>query len=122
MRRARKRCAVDPVTGERIPFPRLSQPRAGLPHAEWLRLPPWEKIELQLGMSLDRCYQIISWPRDQLDMAQLAVQAQVLHVLIRMGARVMFDGTLDHERNRRHIVEEFERKLDEAAGGQPVAR
>jgi hypothetical protein len=42
-------------------------------------------------------------------------ERQVRQVVMRMGARVMFDGTLDRERNRRPIVEEFERKLDEAA-------
>jgi len=112
MRRARKLGAVDPVTGEHVLFPRLSHPRAGLSHAEWRALRPWERIELQLGMSLDRCYEIMKWPRDQLDMAQLAVQMQVQHVVTMMGAKAMFDGTLDRARNRQRAVEELECAFD----------
>jgi hypothetical protein len=106
MKRMRKAGVTDPVTGERVPFPRLTHPRAGLSQAEWRALPPWERIERQLGMSLYRCHEILSWPRDRLDAAQLAVQHQVMHVVMMIGAGMMFGAGGRSERgNWRRLAE-----------------
>jgi hypothetical protein len=35
LKRQRKAGVVDPVTGELVPFPYLSHPRAGLSNAQW---------------------------------------------------------------------------------------
>src|SRR5215472_3418488 len=64
IRRARKR----PITladGTVIALPKLTHPRAGLSHAQWRTLSPVEKIERQLGLSLDQMAEIISRPWDE---------------------------------------------------------
>jgi hypothetical protein len=78
LKRQRKAGVTDPVTGERIQFPRLTHPRAGLSYAEWRALSPSEKLERLFGMSLDDLYEIMSWePIAELDPARLAVRMQV---------------------------------------------
>jgi hypothetical protein len=55
IRRPRK-AGVHAEDGRIIPFPRLTQPRAGLSHAQWRALGPAEKIDRLFGMSLDDLY------------------------------------------------------------------
>jgi hypothetical protein len=72
IRRARKPVAVDPVTGEPVPFPRLNERRAGLSNGHWRALSTGEKIEGLLGMSLTRAAEIMFWPLEELDPQQMA--------------------------------------------------
>jgi DNA invertase Pin-like site-specific DNA recombinase len=90
LKRQRKLGAVDPITGEPVPFPRLTHPRAGLHISQWRALSPGEKIERQLGMSLARCYEILSWPHDRLDPVQLGVQMQVGRVVMMIASAALF--------------------------------
>src|SRR5262245_39225172 len=63
IKRMRKAGVTNPVTGERIPFPYM--PRvADLPPG-WRHFTTAQKIEHLIG--LDRCYEILSWPRGELD-------------------------------------------------------
>jgi len=64
LKRAR-RAGVRLADGSVITFPLLNRPRAGLTHGQWRMLSPAERIERQLGsmgLSLDQCCEIVSWP------------------------------------------------------------
>jgi hypothetical protein len=119
LKRQRKAGAVDPVTGERVPFPRLTHPRAGLSNPEWRGLGPGEKIERQLGMSLERANEIMSWPLARCDPAQLAVQMQVCRVVFTISMKAHLDGTLAREaareRNRERLLEELAQRTFDAS-------
>ena len=97
IRRARKR----PITladGTVIAFPKLTHPRAGLSHAQWRALSPMEKIERQLGLSLDQICEIMSRLWEECDAALLAIKTQVRCVFWAIGAKMIrawANGTLD---------------------------
>jgi hypothetical protein len=55
--------------GTVVAFPKLTHQRAGLSHAQWRALSPLEKVERQLGLSLDQMAEIISRPWDECDAA-----------------------------------------------------
>jgi hypothetical protein len=98
LRRQRKPSAVDPITGELVPFPYLSRLRAGLSYAQWRALSPGEKIERLLGVPLHRVAEILSWgPTAELDPQQLKVQMQVWRVVFRICTRALLDGKLGRE-------------------------
>jgi hypothetical protein len=78
LKRQRK-LGVRAEDGSVIAFPRLTHPRAGLPHTKWRGLGPAEKIERLLDMSLDRAAEILSWgPVADLDAHRLHVWLQGL--------------------------------------------
>ena len=81
----------------------------------WRNLSPPETIEHLLGMSLDRSYEILSWPMTDLDPFRLSVWMQVWRVVFAIGIKAYLDGSLDRaagrERNRATILEELKRKL-----------
>ena len=81
----------------------------------WRHLSPPEKIEHLLGMSLDRCYEILSWPMTELDPLRLSVWMQVWRVVFAIGIKASVDGSLDRaagrERNRAAVFEELTRKM-----------
>jgi hypothetical protein len=57
-----------------------------------------EKIERQLGLSLDQICEIMSRPWEECDAAWIAIRAQVLCVFWAIGAKMIraaADGTLD---------------------------
>jgi hypothetical protein len=116
LKRQRKAGAVDPVTGERVPFPRLTHPRAGLSHVEWRALSPDGKIERLLGMSIGRAAEIMSRPLAECDPARLAVNMQVWRVVFMIGTKALFDGKLGRdaalERDRESIPDELLRDLE----------
>ena len=96
IRRARK-AGVHAEDGRIIPFPRLTQPRAGLSHAQWRALGPAEKIERLFDMSLDDLYEIMSWePIAELDPARLSVRMQVTRTVFTICVKTCLDGKLDH--------------------------
>ena len=112
LKRQRKQ-GVRLADGSIIPFPRM--PRvADLPPG-WRNLSPPEKIEHLLGMSLDRCYEILSWPMTDLDPFRLSVWMQVWRVVFAIGIKAYLDGSLsraaERERNRATVLEELDRKL-----------
>jgi hypothetical protein len=99
IRRSRK-APITLADGTVIAFPKLTHPRAGLSHAQWRALSPVEKIERQLGLSLDQMCEIMSRPWDECDTAWIAIMARVLCVFWAIGAkmiRALADGTLDYE-------------------------
>jgi hypothetical protein len=65
----------------------LPHPRAGLSHAQWRALSPVEKIERQLGLSLAQMAEITVRPWKECDRAEMAIKAQVLCVLLAIGAK-----------------------------------
>ena len=84
--------------GTVIAFPKLTHPRAGLSHGEWRALSPVEKIERQLGLSLDQICEIMSRPWDECDAAWIAIKTRVLCVFWAIGAKMIrewADGTLN---------------------------
>jgi hypothetical protein len=111
----RKLCktGAEVANGEVIAFPRM--PRvADLPRG-WRHWSPAEKVEHLLGMSLDRCREILSWPTRELDPFRLSVQAQVSRVIFMIGIKALLDGKLGREaareRNRAAVLEDLDRKL-----------
>jgi hypothetical protein len=99
IRRARKGPPITLADGTVIAFPKLTHPRAGLSHARWRALSPVEKIERQLGLSLDQMAEIISRPWEECDAAWLAIKTQVLCVFWAIGGKMIrawADGALDH--------------------------
>ena len=80
---------------------------------------PAEKIEHLLGMSLDRCYEILSWPMTDLDPFRFSVWVQVWRVVFAIGIKAYLDRSLDRaagrERNRGAVFEEPDGKLGTAA-------
>jgi hypothetical protein len=112
LKRARKQ-GVRLADGSVITFPYM--PRvADLPPG-WRHRSPAEKIEHLLGMSLDRCYEILSWPMTDLDPFRFSVWAQVWRVVFAIGIKAYRDRSLDRaagrERNRAAVLEELKRKL-----------
>jgi hypothetical protein len=109
LKRQRKAGVVDPVTGELVPFPYLSHPRAGLSNAEWRALSPGEKVERLLNMSLDRAAEILTWPVAELDPLRLSLWMQVWHVVFMIGVKAYLDGKLGREaareRDRKRALE-----------------
>jgi hypothetical protein len=102
--------------GSIIAFPRM--PRASELPPGWRHWSPAEKIEHLLGMSLDRCYEILSWPMTDLDPFRLSVWMQVWRVVFAIGIKAYVDGSLDRaagrERNRAAVFEELDGKLGTA--------
>ena len=97
LKRQRKAGVVDPVTGELVPFPYLSHPRAGLSNAQWRALSPGEKVERLLNMPLDRAAEILTWPLAELDPLRLSVRMQVSHIVFMIGMKAMREGKLGRE-------------------------
>lgn len=95
--------------GSVIAFPYM--PRvADLPRG-WRHWSPAERIEHLLGMSLDRCCEILSWsPVSELDPHGMSMLAQVLRVILMIGAKT---GLLAHsrERERSAALEALAREL-----------
>jgi hypothetical protein len=115
LKRERKAGVVDPVTGELVPFPYLSHPRAGLSNAEWRALAPGEKIEHLLGMLLDRAHETLSWSPAELDPPHLSLWIQVWRVIFMVGTKALLDGKLGREaageRDRQRALAELARDL-----------
>jgi hypothetical protein len=129
IRRARKG-SITLADGTVIAFPKLKHPRAGLSHAQWRALAPMEKIERQLGLSLDQMCEIMSRPWEECDTPWMAIQARVLCVFLAIGAkmlRALADGTLDYAAACRRArqpeeprdFDEFARRLAERDGAGP---
>jgi hypothetical protein len=104
LKRQPKAGIVDPVTGELVPFPYLSHPRAGLSNAQWRALSPGEKIERLLNMSLDRAAEILTWPLAELDPLRRSMRMQVWRIVFMIGMKAMLEGKLGREaaRERQH--------------------
>src|SRR5262249_55094150 len=100
LKRQRKTGAVDPATGELVAFPFLPRVTGAGQPPGWNRWSAAEKIEHLLGMSLDRCYEILSRPMDDLDPLRLSVRMQVWRVVYMIGMKAYFDGSLSRAANR----------------------
>ena len=110
LKRARKQ-GIRLADGRIIAFPYM--PRvADLPPG-WRHFSAAQKIEQLIG--LDRCYEILSWPWDDLDPLRRSMQMQVMRVLLPIGMKAVFDGSLDRElareRNRAAVLEALARDL-----------
>jgi hypothetical protein len=57
-------------------------------------------IEHLLGISLDRCYEILSWPMTDLDPFRLSVWMQVWRVVFAIGIKAYLDGSLRRQPGR----------------------
>ena len=103
--------------GSVIAFPCM--PRVAELPPGWRHWSPAEKIEHLLGMSLDRCYEILSWPMTDLDPFRFSVWMQVWRVVFAIGIKAYLDGSLsraaERESNRAAVLEELKRKLGTAA-------
>jgi hypothetical protein len=83
--------------GSVIAFPHLTHPRAGLSHTQWRMLGPAEKIERLFDMSLDDLFEIMSWPRAELDPPRVSLQVQVMRIVVKIAGKALLDGSLGRE-------------------------
>jgi hypothetical protein len=100
--------AITLADGTVVASPKLTHPRAGLSHVE--------KIERQLGLSLDQMAEIISRPWEELDAAWIAIKTRVLCVFRAIGAKMIrarADDTLDFAAACRRAREREPRDFDE---------
>jgi hypothetical protein len=108
LKRQRK-LGVRDEDGGVIAFPYM--PRVADLAPGWRHWSPAEKIEHLLGMSLDRCYDILSWPIAELDPFRLSVKLQVIRIVFAIGAKALLDGKLGREaareRDRQCALEEL---------------
>ena len=115
LKRQRK-LGVRAEDGSVIAFPYM--PRVSELPPGWQHCSPAEKIEHLLGMSLDRCYEVLSWPMTDLDPFRLSVWVQVWRVVFAIGIKAYLDGSLsraaERERNRAAVLDELKRKLGAA--------
>jgi len=109
IRRARK-AGARISDGSVVAFPHLSQPRAGLSHAEWRARSLGEKLERLFGMSLDQMAEILSQPVAELDPARLNAVVTVARVVLLIDARAGLFEKARHERERQRIVSEMMRR------------
>jgi hypothetical protein len=72
---------------------------------------------------MDRCYEILSWPLDELDPVRRSMRMQVLRVILPIGIKALADGKLGRdaarERNRAAVLADLERRLGEKEGAAP---
>jgi hypothetical protein len=61
----------------------------------WRHFSAAQKIEHLIG--LDRCYEVLSWPRAERDPVRRSMQMQVSRVVLRIAIKAALDGTLDRE-------------------------
>jgi hypothetical protein len=98
-----------------IAFPYM--PRVADLPSGWRHFSAAQKIEHLIG--LDRCYEILLWPWAGLDPLRRSMQMQVIRVLLPIGIKALFDGSLDREaareRNRAAVLEKLDRKFRAAA-------
>ena len=92
-----RRLGVRAEDGSVIAFPHLTHPRAGLSHTQWRMLGPAEKVERLFDMSLDDLFEIMSWPRAELDPPRLSLQMQVTRVVMPIASKALLDGSLGRE-------------------------
>jgi hypothetical protein len=99
LKRQRK-LGVRDEDGSVIAFPRM--PHVSELPTDWRHWSPAQKIEHVLGMNLDRCYEILSWPIAELDPFRLSVKLQVIRIIFAIGAKALLDGKLGREPAREH--------------------
>jgi hypothetical protein len=78
----------------------------------WRLFSAAQKIEHLIG--LDRCYEILSWPRGELDPLHRSMQMQVIRVLLPIGIKALLDGTLGREAARERNRQESLARIDAA--------
>jgi hypothetical protein len=114
-----RRAGVRDVGGSVIAFPYM--PRVAELPPGWRHFSPAQKIEHLIGM--DRCYEILSWPLDELDPVRRSMRMQVLRVILPICIKALVDGKLGRdaarERNRDAVLADLERRLGEKEGAAP---
>ena len=112
LKRQRK-LGVRDEDGSVIAFPYM--PRVAELPPGWRHWSPAEKVKHLLGMSIDRAYEIMSWPIAELDPFRLSVRMQVTRVVFMIGVKALLDGTLGREaarqRNRAAALERLTEAL-----------
>jgi len=110
LKRARKQ-GVRLDDGRVVAFPYMP-PVSDLPPG-WRRFSAAQKVEHLIG--LDCCYEILSWPRSELDPLRRSMRMQVMRILWRICIKAALDGSLDRdiarERNRAVVLEALARDL-----------
>jgi hypothetical protein len=112
----RRKAGVRDEDGRIIAFPYM--PRvADLPPG-WRHFSPAQKIEHLIGM--DRCYEILSWPLDELDPVRRSMRMQVIRVLLPICIKAVLDGKLGceaaRERDRDAALDDLARQFGEKEG------
>jgi len=105
LKRQRKLTALE-KSGGVIPFPRM--PRVAELPPGWRQRSPAEKIEHLLGMSLDDCHEVLSWPLAGLDPARLSLKVQVLRVVLLLGKPALNARPV---RDRAEVLEQLRQML-----------
>lgn len=114
--------AANPVkrarsSGDRIataPFPIATKPD------DWQLLSIARRIEHNLGLSVDRAHDYLSWPPDKCDAHQLAAQKEVVRAHLYAGFRFIFDRAKDEERAR--ALEDIARQMQPGIEARADAR
>jgi hypothetical protein len=95
LKRQRK-AGISAGDGSVIAFPYI--PRVAELPPGWRHFSPAQKIEHLIGM--DRCYEILSWPLDELDPVRRSMRMQVLRVILPIGIKALVDGKLGRDAAR----------------------
>jgi len=99
MRKLRKTGAVDP-DGNVVTIPRLPPVAGADKPAGWERWSDAEKVGHLLGLTLDRMYDYLSWPPDNLDPHRLAAQQQTVRIVAMIAARAGVEARRSREREQ----------------------
>jgi hypothetical protein len=94
LKRQRK-LGVRAADGSVIAFPYMPCV-ADLPPG-WRHLSTADKITHLLGMSLDRAFEIVSWPRAGLDPLCLSLKVQVMRIIVMIAGKALLNGSLERE-------------------------
>lgn len=86
--------------GNLISVPRLPTINGSNKPRGWNGRSPAEKAEHLLGMSLDRMYDYLAWPADELDPCRLAAQTTVIRVITLISTKLGIENLRQLERKK----------------------
>ncbi len=100
------------MAGRPLRKQRLSQApvaRAGLSINQWRALSEAEKLEVLFGCSLDRAFEVLSWPADGLDPVRLSAQTAWGRAVMMLAGKFGIEAA--RERQQTAALEELARRL-----------
>ena len=110
---ARGKRDIDPNNVGHL-FPTAPKPR------DWQARAIADRLEHNLGLSIDRCYDVLSWPPEQCNHHMLAYQKEVAIAHIKAGFRYMLDRANSDDRER--ILDQMRKELAAHPGeGRPTS-
>ena len=98
--RPQRRAQLMPAEAQ---FPVVAKP------ADWQARAIADRLEHNLGLSIDRCYDVLSWPPEQCNHHMLSYQKEVAIAHIKAGFRYMLDRANSDDRER--ILDNMRKEL-----------